>query len=535
MRRMWAFLLSLAMLLTVAGTGFAAPGTEGVKVQFDEQELQFDANPFIENDRTLVPIRALAERLGFTVDWNEAEQRITLTNDTTTIVLWIGSNKVVVNGVEGTIDVPAKQVSDRTFVPLRFVSEKLGAQVAWDDKNGTAVVTSGKGWLTRLNKQQTTQDMKGTMAFTLKLQTADPTHPDQMVNIEVPITMDIHVYHNDMLMTMKLQLPADLGGTAGPMTVQMAIKDGRLYQQDPIGQQWTQTGLIDLSKGSVDFSTGAGAMGFGELVKLQEDVIRNAVVSVSGTEQVDGVQTTRLDVDLSKMNFNDMVKKVMGALPVPAGQMPDMRFDIEKYTMTYWVNPETQFIHKLALEMQLTMNVTTQGQTASAKMSMKGEMLSRPVSEPIQFPDFSAQAPTVAPEQKQAMQAYMDSLTAKVDFIACTAAAGKADGAWTDKLYTAGHDASVEAGTCFTKVAQELAALQAPTEFAQFHSTVAQALDSAVKAYNLFADAFDLAAKGDAGWQAKKAEADKLNEAAQAGVIKSFTLQSQLKVKYGLK
>ena len=88
------------------------------------------------------PIRAIAEGLGAEVEWKEATREVEFTKGTDTVILTIGSNIVSINGRNTTIDVPADIKDDRTFVPLRFVSEALGASVEWVSASRTVLITT---------------------------------------------------------------------------------------------------------------------------------------------------------------------------------------------------------------------------------------------------------------------------------------------------------------------------------------------------------------------------------------------------------
>jgi len=121
-----------------------------------ESTIQMDVAAQVVNDRTLVPIRFVAESLGCNVDWNEESQTATVTNKDTTIVLTknkdgsLFSNKVIVNGVEKIVDVPARIINDRTMVPLRFLSENMGLAVSYDG------YTQGVGLIDSKNSQALT-------------------------------------------------------------------------------------------------------------------------------------------------------------------------------------------------------------------------------------------------------------------------------------------------------------------------------------------------------------------------------------------
>lgn len=88
-----------------------------------------DVYPYIKNSRTYVPIRFIAEELGYDVKWDGANKKVTMTNDGTTVELTIGSNKMMVNGKAVLLDAPAEIRDDRTFVPLRAIAEAFGEKV----------------------------------------------------------------------------------------------------------------------------------------------------------------------------------------------------------------------------------------------------------------------------------------------------------------------------------------------------------------------------------------------------------------------
>jgi outer membrane protein assembly factor BamB len=94
--------------------------------------LSIDAPPFIENGRTLVPIRVIGEALGATVNWFENDKKVTYALGTKFIELWIGNPIAYVSGKKVKLDTPPKIVNSRAFIPLRFVSENLSARVNWE-------------------------------------------------------------------------------------------------------------------------------------------------------------------------------------------------------------------------------------------------------------------------------------------------------------------------------------------------------------------------------------------------------------------
>ncbi|MEN6391195.1 MAG: stalk domain-containing protein [Syntrophomonas sp.] len=113
-------------------------------------EGQFmDTAPIIQSNRTLLPITYAALPLGVEVDWNQKEQKVTLTRQGRIIELWIGKNTASVNGVSVAIDatnakVVPTVVKGRTMVPLAFVAQSLDCQVDWDAKAQEVKITYPK-------------------------------------------------------------------------------------------------------------------------------------------------------------------------------------------------------------------------------------------------------------------------------------------------------------------------------------------------------------------------------------------------------
>ena len=100
-----------------------------------------DAAFYLKNDRTMVPIRFIAETLGYEVTWNEATQTVTIDNGKTEIVLVIGSTTMYINGSPKIMDVAPELTSDRTFVPVRFVAEGFGGEVGWEEAEQMVTIT----------------------------------------------------------------------------------------------------------------------------------------------------------------------------------------------------------------------------------------------------------------------------------------------------------------------------------------------------------------------------------------------------------
>lgn len=114
-----------------------------VNVKVYEQYIDFSSInqwPFIENGRTMVPLRAVFEVMNCAVKWDTGKSSAIVEYDNKTIIIPVNSNKAYVNGKVNTLDVPAKLVNDRIMVPLRFISEAIDKTVVWDDVNKTVLI-----------------------------------------------------------------------------------------------------------------------------------------------------------------------------------------------------------------------------------------------------------------------------------------------------------------------------------------------------------------------------------------------------------
>ncbi|MBQ2968485.1 MAG: hypothetical protein IJE10_10250 [Clostridia bacterium] len=90
--------------------------------------------PFTENDRTLVPVRFIAESFGATVGWDDATQAVTVKAGNRDLSLVLGQAEMKVNGKTVVLDTPANTYNDRTFIPLRAMVEAMGKKVFWDSR-----------------------------------------------------------------------------------------------------------------------------------------------------------------------------------------------------------------------------------------------------------------------------------------------------------------------------------------------------------------------------------------------------------------
>ncbi len=136
-------------LYKVKADPFDGIAQNGIEVLLDGKYIIFDQPPIISNDRTLVPLRGIAEAMGAQVQWDGDMREITLEKDGMRAVLTVDSDAAAIITPDGaqasiTLEAPATIINDRTMVPVRFIAETFGVDTAWDAEQCSVVLTGRK-------------------------------------------------------------------------------------------------------------------------------------------------------------------------------------------------------------------------------------------------------------------------------------------------------------------------------------------------------------------------------------------------------
>lgn len=133
MKKFLSFLLAAMLLSTAAGA---------VDLYVDNDLIETDTPPTIVDGRTLVPVRAIFEAIGATVEWDNDTRTATGIRDGVVVTIQIDNAVAYVNGEARTLDVPAQIINNRTMVPARFISESMGCDVTWYQPTQTVGVAN---------------------------------------------------------------------------------------------------------------------------------------------------------------------------------------------------------------------------------------------------------------------------------------------------------------------------------------------------------------------------------------------------------
>lgn len=172
-----------------AGTPWCVIGQELVLLDPDAREVM----PVVDGGRTLVPIRRVMEAFGGQVEWVAADSRAVCSLDGNRVEVTLGAAAAQVNGSAVTLEVPARLVGGRTFVPLRFVSENLGLKVGYEKGSGVVIISRtayDEAALAALSQVKLLQSKSAAVGDPLALRSGSFTLPSGTVKANI-ITVDM--------------------------------------------------------------------------------------------------------------------------------------------------------------------------------------------------------------------------------------------------------------------------------------------------------------------------------------------------------
>ncbi|TYP70624.1 stalk domain-containing protein [Paenibacillus methanolicus] len=151
--RIRAFIVMLALTIVLAAVPLTATAAgKSIGVTLDGKSVSFDSKPQIVGGSTLVPYRALAEKLGAKVKWDQNSGKISLTKGSKTVELTIGSKTAKIAGKSVALDAAPVTKNGATLVPLRFLGESLGVWVSWKASTSTVVLETKKTFTHAMGK-----------------------------------------------------------------------------------------------------------------------------------------------------------------------------------------------------------------------------------------------------------------------------------------------------------------------------------------------------------------------------------------------
>jgi len=119
-----------------------AQANSEITVYVNGKKIAFDQKPIISNSRTLVPIRFISEELGATVSWDAQENKVGIIKGSDSIMLYANKTQATINGNVIELDTSPIILNGRTLVPIRFIAEAFNATVDWDASTYSVIITT---------------------------------------------------------------------------------------------------------------------------------------------------------------------------------------------------------------------------------------------------------------------------------------------------------------------------------------------------------------------------------------------------------
>ena len=142
MRKLLSGIVAMSLVFSLILPTTQLNAAAAISVYVDGSKLAMDQPPVQSSGRVLLPMRAIFESLGARVSYNSRTKTVTGSKDGTTVVLKLGSKSATIDNMNVSLDVPANTLRGRTMVPVRFVSEALGALVSWNERGKTVTITT---------------------------------------------------------------------------------------------------------------------------------------------------------------------------------------------------------------------------------------------------------------------------------------------------------------------------------------------------------------------------------------------------------
>lgn len=211
-------ILGSLLALCIAVPALAHPP---ITVYVDQQKVAFaDQAPVIVDDRTLVPMRKIFEAMDADVTWDEPSQTITSTRGSDVVTMTIGQKQVYKNGkVVYTMDVPAQIMQDRTMVPIRAVAVAFDANVAWDGMNYVIDITTDGSAAASGNYSKQIHADDGTLLATVSL-TYSPLTSNSTAANKINKNVYDQISQKASVITVQMETAAKAAYTKNPASFQ---------------------------------------------------------------------------------------------------------------------------------------------------------------------------------------------------------------------------------------------------------------------------------------------------------------------------
>ncbi|GAX91160.1 copper amine oxidase N-terminal domain-containing protein [Effusibacillus lacus] len=347
-RTLSALVAGSLLLSGLTGMSSVVQAETKYNIIVEDKAIAFDQEPFLQKDRLMVPLRALAEGLGAEVTYDAATDTATIKKEDITLFLDFKTGLVTKNGEPVTMDPAPQVVNGRTMVPIRFISQAFGNNVDWNGSTNTVTVFPTESTMKMrqkikeiLLKSTEETNKQDSYQFDMNLSAEIPTNTLKVTvqgNALFDYTKNPFVLHGKGSMqggTLLQQQTAEF---------EMYLMDGYVYFFEPTSKQWMKTQFMKPEQWDqfVKMSTGSNS----ELQAAQADLIL-PFATLKETS----------DSYMVNYNFNAAgIKKLMEKSAVqPPEQNPQALEAIKTMRMSVELDKSTYLQSKFSLEFQMNL------------------------------------------------------------------------------------------------------------------------------------------------------------------------------------
>jgi hypothetical protein len=249
-------------------TGAAIASAQQIRVEVDGRPVRFaDVGPNYQQGRVLVPVRGVFEDMGAWVQWNPTQRVVTAGRGDVNVTLPIGSTIASVNGRSVALDVPAQIVNGRTMVPLRFISESLGAEVNWVDTTRTVQINTNWAQTPPVGQQERPLEFEARRRYVFERGTVLPVQLDTQVSSRDNRQGDL------VRATVRDFRQGPVNWEVGEFDFPENTRvEGRIVTA--VRQQGNQPGMVEMEFNRVVMPDGRSFPITGSLIALDSDAVR---------------------------------------------------------------------------------------------------------------------------------------------------------------------------------------------------------------------------------------------------------------------
>lgn len=364
MRRLIVVLLALALLVGGAMPAWAATGTP---VMLDGQQVAIVEDAETEG----IALDQFAKAIGAEYKWDAARHEATVVLGHRSIIMWADSPKAVLNGMIRTQATAPVLRGDTLLAPASVVAEALGLYVA-GKKDGALVLRSGLGLIQSTKAPDFNADQIMSLHTLTSMSMTDPMDPQNSESMGLAMEQKLHKYQDDLTLRIHMTMADE-----PPMALEMAYIAGESYLKDESGK-WNTTGI---SAPPMEQVSEAFAALWAGSVNPENPELQEAVVTVTGTSEMDGVKVVHVMVSLTESGIMPALGILMGL-----GEAPDeegVKLTVERFVQTYAIDPETGMVHDAHTEYFMR---ASDASGMSLEVENVSGMRVQPVSVPIELP-----------------------------------------------------------------------------------------------------------------------------------------------------